>query len=317
MEKNQLKSGVILSYGNILIGNIISIAYTPIMLRLLGQNEYGLYQLVASVVSYLGLFNFGFGSTYIRFHSERRVKKEEEKIAVLNGMFLSIFLILGLIALVTGVILTGYTGSIFAQSLTSGEIETAKVLMLLMVLNIALSFPISVFDCYIMAYEQFFFQRILTLTQTILNPFLALPLLLMGYHSVALVVVTTFLTVMKLIFNMWFCIHKHHMRFIFRGFELKKIKEIWIFSSYIFINMIVDQINWSVDKFLLGKMLGTVSVAIYAVAANLNVYYMNFSTSISSVFIPRVNYLVASGKEDQELTKLFTKVGRIQFYVLS
>ncbi len=41
--------------------NGISILYTPVMLRLLGQSEYGLYQFAFKVVGYLGILNFGFG----------------------------------------------------------------------------------------------------------------------------------------------------------------------------------------------------------------------------------------------------------------
>lgn len=50
---NQLKAGAALSNISMGLGYIISIIYTPIMLRLLGQSEYGLYNLVASVVAYL------------------------------------------------------------------------------------------------------------------------------------------------------------------------------------------------------------------------------------------------------------------------
>ena len=46
--KNQLKAGAIISYANLLIGNIIPFVYTPIMLRLLGQAEYGLYGIIFS-----------------------------------------------------------------------------------------------------------------------------------------------------------------------------------------------------------------------------------------------------------------------------
>ena len=53
MKVNQLKAGVILSYVQLILGNIISIIYTPIMLRILGQNEYGLYNLASSTISYL------------------------------------------------------------------------------------------------------------------------------------------------------------------------------------------------------------------------------------------------------------------------
>ena len=53
MPINQLKAGVILSYITIGLNTIINLVYTPFMLRLMGQSEYGLYSLVASVVAYL------------------------------------------------------------------------------------------------------------------------------------------------------------------------------------------------------------------------------------------------------------------------
>ena len=57
---SQLKIGVILSYISTALSFIINLTYTPIMIRLLGQSEYGLYTLVGSFVSYLSLFSLGF-----------------------------------------------------------------------------------------------------------------------------------------------------------------------------------------------------------------------------------------------------------------
>ena len=96
MKINQLKAGAALSYISMGLGYLISIFYTPIMLRLLGQSEYGLYNLVASVVSYLGLLSFGFGGSYMRYYSRYKVKNEQKNIAKLNGMFLIVFSIIGI-----------------------------------------------------------------------------------------------------------------------------------------------------------------------------------------------------------------------------
>lgn len=78
MKNSQLKVGVMLSYITMFAQNIIGILYTPMMLRLLGKSEYGLYQLVYSVVSYLGLLSFGFGSAYVRFYSRYKVKDDKD-----------------------------------------------------------------------------------------------------------------------------------------------------------------------------------------------------------------------------------------------
>lgn len=318
MKANQLKIGVVLSYISMIAQNIIAIVYTPVMLRLLGQSEYGLYQLVYSVVSYLGLLSFGFGSAYVRFYSRYTVKDDQEGIAKLNGMFMIVFNIIAIIALFAGGILVGNVNNLFSKSLTANEINTARILMILMVINLAISFPSSVFDSFVTAHECYFFQRVISLLQTILNPFLTLPLLLMGYKSISLVVVTTILTVSKFIINYCYCIKKLRMRFIFKNMNFSLLKEIGVFSFYIFINMIVDQINWSVDKFILGVFGGTTAVAIYSVGGQINTMYMSLSSSISSVFIPRVNKIVAIDENNnKDLTELFTRVGRIQFMILA
>lgn len=65
--KNQLKAGVILSYLTTGISIVIQLVYMPVMIRLLGQSEFGLYTLVSGVVSYLSLFSLGFTGAYLRF----------------------------------------------------------------------------------------------------------------------------------------------------------------------------------------------------------------------------------------------------------
>lgn len=317
MRINQLKAGVILSYLTMFIHNIISIIYTPIMLRLLGQHEYGLYQLVASTVSYLGLLSFGFGSAYVRFYSRYKVKNDNTGIARLNGMFMTIFLIISFLSVLAGSVLIINVEKIFGQSLTCYEINTARILMILMVFNLAISFPSSVFDSYVTAHECYFFQRVVGLLQTVFNPFLTLPLLLMGYKSISMVLVTTILTIGKLVLNVYYCRKKIDMKFQFINMQFSLLKEIWVFSFFIFLNMIVDQINWNVDKFILGMFGGTAAVAVYAVGGQINSIYLSLSTSVSSVFIPRINTIVADSNDNKKLTEIFTKVGRIQFIVLA
>ncbi|MEW9094150.1 MAG: oligosaccharide flippase family protein [Clostridiaceae bacterium] len=314
---NQLKAGAILSYISMGIGYIVSIVYTPIMLRLLGQSEYGLYNLVSSVVSYLGLLSFGFGSAYMRYYSRYKVKNEQENIAKLNGMFLVVFSLIGFIAILAGMILVFNIDLIFGEKLTIAELSTARTLMIIMVFNIALSFPASVFNSHITANEEYIFQKLLQMIKTIINPFVMFPILMMGYKSVGMVVVTTIFNITVEISNLVFCFKKLKIKFLFSQFDFHLMKEITIFSSYIFLNMIIDQINWSVDKFILGRFQGTIAVAVYGLASQLNTYYLSLSIAISNVFIPRVNRMVAINNDNEQLTDLFTRVGRIQFIMLS
>lgn len=127
---------------------------------------------------------------------------------------------------------------------------------------------------------------------------------------------TTFLTFVLLFSNMFYCFKNLHIRFEFKGLQISLLKEMWVFTFFIFLNQIIDQINWSLDKFLLGRFAGTTAVAVYGVGGQINTLYLQFSSSVSNVFVPKVNRIVAETNDDEQLTKLFTKVGRIQFMVL-
>ena len=111
-------------------------------------------------------------------------------------------------------------------------------------------------------------------------------------------------------------------KFVFHGFEKGIFKSLFSFTIFIAINTLIDQINWNIDKLLLGRFKGTAEVAVYSVGYTLYQCYMMFSTSITGVFTPRIHKIVNTTKDNIEeqriqLTELFNRVGRLQFIILS
>ncbi len=314
---NQIKAGAILTYITMGLGFLISIIYTPIMIKLLGQSEYGLYNLAASVIAYLGILNFGFGSAYIRFYSRFKVNNDQVGISKLNGMFVIVFSFIALITLIAGFTLSYYSAIVFGNKLTLLEINTARILLMILTINLAIKFPGIVFISYIRANECFVFQKLLDLGNTVLNPFLIIPILFMGYGSIGMALAITAISLIVELINMMYAFKKLKITFRFKQFDNVLFKEMTIFSSFIFLNMIIDQINWNVDKFIIGRFHGTIPVAIYSLAAFFNTHYLSISTAVSSVFVPRVHRLVQLNNSKFELTKIFIKIGRIQFIILS
>lgn len=317
----EITIGALLSYAQIGIGAIITLLYTPFMIRALGQSEYGLYNTVSSVVSSLSILSLGFGSCYVRFFSKYNAENKEEKINILNGMFMTIFLIIGFIAFLCGVFLSNNLELVFDTGLSHNELGKAKVLMMLLTVNLAISFPASVFTSIITANERFIFQKCILLLKQVVSPLICIPLLLTGYGSVGIVLCTVGLHLGLDICNAVFCFSKLKTRFAFGRFDGVVFKEMAVYSSFIAINMIVDQINLNIDKFLLGRYRGTIAVAVYSAGFTIYQYYTAFSTSISNVFAPRIHHIwnnpsTTVEDKDNQLSKIFTYVGRIQFLIL-
>ena len=111
-------------------------------------------------------------------------------------------------------------------------------------------------------------------------------------------------------------------RFVFKNFEKGLFTSLLCYTSFIAINIIVDQINGNLGKFLLGRFRGTGEVAIFSVGYSLQHYYAMFSTAISGLFAPKIHRIVNQTKADlvaqkQQLTDVFIRVGRIQFFILA
>ena len=143
-----------------------------------------------------------------------------------------------------------------------------------------------------------------------------IPLLILGYRSVTLTVLALIFTVVSGLLNVIFCLTKLKMPFSFRHYDFKLMREMVGFTTFVFIGIVVDNLNWSIDRLLLAWIHGTTAVTVYTVAAQLNVYYQSFATAISNLLIPRVNRIVAENQPILELDKLFIRVGRLQFILL-
>lgn len=319
MPVNQLKAGVVLNYVVIILNTVVGLLYTPYMLRMMGQSEYGLYSLVASVIAYLTVLDLGFGNAIVRYTAKFRAEKKTEEQYEMFGMFLLLYLVIGIIAFGIGLGLYFNVGTLFGDTMTAVELDRARIMMLLLVANLAFTFPMSIWGSIIQAYEDFVFQKSLNIFRIILNTAVMICLLHFGYKAVAMVVVQTIFNVLTLVVNFIYCRRKLniHIYFRFKHFHWGFLKEVAIYSFWIFLNAIMDRVYWSTGQFVLGAIVGTAAVAVFAIAIQLEGMYMQFSTAISSVFLPKVTAMVATNRSRKEISDLFIRTGRIQYIVLA
>lgn len=319
MPVNQLKAGVVLNYVVIILNTVVGLLYTPYMLRMMGQSEYGLYSLVASVIAYLTVLDLGFGNAIVRYTAKFRAEKKTEEQYEMFGMFFLLYLVIGIIAFGIGLGLYFNVGTLFGDTMTAVELDRARIMMLLLVANLAFTFPMSIWGSIIQAYEDFVFQKSLNIFRIILNTAVMICLLHFGYKAVAMVVVQTIFNVLTLVLNFIYCRRKLniHIYFRFKHFHWGFLKEVAIYSFWIFLNAIMDRVYWSTGQFVLGAMVGTAAVAVFAIAIQLEGMYMQFSTAISSVFLPKVTAMVATNRSRKEISDLFIRTGRMQYIVLA
>lgn len=319
-KTNHIRWGVILGYLTMFLNIALSVLYTPLMLRILGKAEHGMYSTVASATSWLTLLSLGIGAGYIKFYSAYEVEGNQNKIAQLNGLFLVMYTAIGAVAVVCGWWLSYNLELIFADGLSAAEMARAQLMTRIATVNIAVSFPASLFNSIIRAKEKFIQVKLVNLFQCATVPLATIPVLLSGCGSVGMITVITVVDMIAYLFNILYCFVALRTRVAFSGGLRKLFAGVVSFSLVIAVNSIIQQINASLDKMLLARFVNTASVSVYTIGFSLYNYYASFSNAISSMYVPRVNRIVNEHKNDlpglrREQTSLFIRLGRLQFFV--
>ena len=225
---NQLKAGAALNYVSIILHMVVGLVYTPYMLRALGQSEYGLYSLAASIIAYLTVLDLGFGNAIVRYTAKFRAEGKQREQEEMFGMFLVLYIGIGLIAMVAGGVLAWNVEGLFSAKMTTTEVERTRIMLWLMTFNLAFTFPMSIWGSIMTAYERFVFQRVVSIIRGVLNPIVMVLLLAVGYKAVAMVVVTTIFNVATLLINWWYCKHKLSIKLLYGQFKWDFLREVSI-----------------------------------------------------------------------------------------
>lgn len=311
------KKAAVLSYLIQIIHLLYSVCMTPFIIRVLGQGEYGVYTLCTSLITYLNLFQFGFSTTYLRYYIKYDSEGNRQKAEELNGMFLIIFSIISGLVLLVGSALVLNIRMVFGSRITTGEYAIARPLLTLVIINVVVTTLSVPFQALLTAYERFVLQKMLALIEAVLKTVVLILLLLAGYRSVMIVLVNTLLSVITFLCNIAFVLKRLHIRFRFTNFDGSLFREMGGFSFFVFLQSIMDMFNWQIDKFLLARFWGSNEVAVYSVGAQFNQVFISLIGSITSLYVPMANRLVAEKRGNQELSALMVRLGRLQFMMVT
>ncbi|GJM56109.1 hypothetical protein ATOP_17640 [Granulimonas faecalis] len=309
---SQRKLGALLGYMNILIKNLVNLAYTPMLLAFVGSADYGVYQSANSFVFALSLLSFGFSGAYVKFYTSFEKNGTSDDIRRLNGMYLLVYAVVSLGAFVLGSGFALGAPAIFSDGFTQEQSELARSLMTVMSATIAVTLFSTVFDSYLLVHEEFKFQQSRQIATTLVTPIAAYVLLVAGFGAMGVAVAQLVVTVALLLLNVRFTLGKLHMRFDLGHFDKALFRAIVVFSAWVFMNQVSDLVNQNVPNILLGARSGAVAVAVFAVSVQVRNVFVYMSSTMSSVFVPKINRIVAESDDNRVLTGLMTTVGRYQ-----
>lgn len=295
---------------------LIKFIYTPFLLRELGQSEYGLFSLVMSIVGYMAVLDFGFGSTVTRYTVKYRNIGDRHSLYKLYGTLSVIYVIIGVAALVICCILSYCSPQLFSATMTGEEISKLKLMIILCGINLLFTFPLQISASILVAYECFIFKTGINLIKTYLQPTVMILLLyLVHVKSVGAIVVVTLFNLFTYLIYYIYSVRKLNFVFAIKYFEPNMIKELLAFSLSMFFLMVFEQLQYNSGQFILGLFQGTDVIAVWGIAMIFILNYRSLSTAITNVFLP--SYISdAFNKDADAMANTTYKMTRIQGFVL-
>ena len=138
--------GSLSSQAYMIISMLLSIVVTPLILKFLNKEEYGLYAVLFQIVSYLSMLDFGLGAAIARFLASNRGNDETSQLATNRVISTSFFTYssLGVLVVIVSILFAPHVPKFL--KITPHLTGMTSNIVLTMGILIGLQFPIHVFS---------------------------------------------------------------------------------------------------------------------------------------------------------------------------
>lgn len=319
-KTKQRLGGISINWITIIIQVLISLFFIPFFLKTVGDIQYGLYSFSTSLIAWLDTLMVAIASAYYKFLTREKKKFGEYGEARACGVFWKIFLVISVLVLAAGLLFDAllYSGTIPLKEYSIAEKNQICLIILFSTLSTTISSFLMVYKSYQYYKQKYILIYSFSLGQILLQTILSVIFLKKGYGVVAVAAIhfgiAVLLTLVLSLFSKFILKEKVAVRSIDdedKKYRKKLFLEILVFSSFVIINTVVDVMNKSLDKTILG-FYNSESVATYQLAYTIPSYLISFTSIISIVYVQKMNDCYYNGGGTKEMNELFLKVSKAQ-----
>ncbi len=289
------------------VGKIVNLGawflLTPFILNELGTYTYGLWILISSVAAYGALLDFGITDTVTKYVAEYHAKDEKEKVSALISTALVLYIGLGLFVILISAVFAPLVPHIFR--LPADQHSTASWLLLLSGLHVGLSVPATTAPSVLRGLQRFDLMNFTSLFTTIVSSLSIVIVLTLTGSAIGLMVAMLLSNLLALIPNIWF-IHRvaPDIRLNFRMVHRDLFRQIFTFSSSLFLIQIGGRMESQTDEIVIGGFLPVTAVTPYSIARKLSTLPQLLTDQFLTLLLPLASQIYAL-KDMERLRGLF------------
>lgn len=278
------KQGIVISYAYTLAQIVVNFLYIPLLLSIIGQDEYGLYQTVGPIMSYVvsinSVLSAGVGRYYSMYKAECDERMMENTLAIAKRLYWGLSVLAVLV--VAGII--PVFRAVYAGSFTPGQVDECCVMLCVLAVNTIVTFNNTINIAAINSNERFVFLKGSQLLTLVAQPVLILVLGRVLPNALVITVVILAMNILCATMQRVFAQGFLHVSYKYHGWDGRLVRGLLGFSVAVVMVTVADQVFWSSSKLIVAYFYGSAPVAVYAVGAQVYSAYMQAGIAVAGVF---------------------------------
>lgn len=299
-SSNRIIVNTLAQYVRTIINMVLSLYSSRLVLNILGVDDYGVYSLVAGVVSMLSfLTNSLVGSTQ-RFLSVSQGQGNMDRLKEVFNNSLILHVALGFFVAIMLLALTPFIFDGFLN-IPDGSVGVAKELYILVVLMVYISFIASPYRALLVSHENIVYTSIIDVLDGVLKVGLVL---LLPYIPINKLLAYGLIMLSIQSFNLIAFMVYSHLKYDecswpkLRLFSLSYVKELSKFTSWVVYSSVCITLRNQGLAIVLNKIYGTAINAAYGIGMQISGMVSLISSSFQNAIAPQL--MAAEGAGDRK-----------------
>ncbi|WP_276499661.1 oligosaccharide flippase family protein [Pontibacter litorisediminis] len=277
------------SIADVVIYPIVLLVATPIFLKYLGAEQYGVWVLINSIIASIGVLNAGLGDATIKFISKYRAT---DNINGVKRVFTATYTLTCCVFFftITTVLLSSEwitSSDLFKISRDTQPIANTA----LQLASVAFAFRLleQIFFAFFKAYERFDIYSKISITSKNLALVAGVFLVIQGGSLVAIILCNTIAAILSVLIEVFLISKRLGFDVLIPRFVKADIKEVFAFSSWAWVQTAIGLIGAQLDRYIVAAAVSVEVLAYYSVGLLVASQIHNVFAAGSSFIFPLIS----------------------------
>jgi len=293
----RIAGNVIFNWISLAVVTLTGFFLAPFVVHRLGNVAYGVWVLVASLNSYMGLLDLGMRGAVTRFVSKGYAQGDHARssAAVSGALWIRIWLSAAIVFVGIGF----SAGFHRFFSVPPALLHDARLAILVTAASMAITLSFGVFGGTLAALHRYDALSGANILQTLVRAGGVLWLLTHGHGILALALCELVAVSIANFLQLIFCLRSYpELKVFFRRPSRETLQDLWGYSFYAFVINVAIQLVYYTDNLVVGAFASAASVTLYAIGGSLIGYARSIIGSMTTTFMPLASTFEAQGQQN-------------------